>query len=53
MLQEKWQNKAHIYIRQYVNIENFENIDIKQVFYTKVVRKYWFKCYKWDFRHKR
>ena len=22
-------------------------------FYTNVVRKYWFKCYKWDFRHKR
>ena len=31
-LQEKWQNKAHIYIRQYVKIEIFENSDLKQVF---------------------
>ena len=35
MLQEKWQNKAHIYIRQYVHIEIFENIDMKQVFIQK------------------
>ena len=35
MLQEKWHNKAQIYIRQYVHIENFENIDMKQVFIQK------------------
>ena len=35
MLQEKWQNKAHIYIRQYVHIDFFENIDMKQVFIQK------------------
>ena len=32
MLQEKWQNKAHIHIRQYVHNYIFENIDMKQVF---------------------
>ena len=35
MLQEKWQNKAHIYIRHYVYIEIFEHIDLKQVFIQK------------------
>ena len=35
MLQEKWQNKAHLYIRQYVQIEFFENLDLKQVFIQK------------------
>ena len=29
MLQEKWQNKAHTYIGQYVDIAIFENIDMK------------------------
>ena len=35
MLQEKWQKKAHIYIRQYVHIEIFEKIDMKQVLIQK------------------
>ena len=35
MLQENWQNKANIYIRQNVQIEIFEKIDLKQVFIRK------------------
>ena len=31
MQQKKWQNKAHIYIRQYVQIRFFLNSDLKQV----------------------
>ena len=35
MLHKKWWNKAHIYIRQYVQTEIFENTDLKQVFIQK------------------
>ena len=37
MLQEKGQNKAHTYIRQYVQIGNFENSDLKNFFIPKLL----------------
>ena len=36
----------------YVKIEIFKNSGFSQGF-TKVVKKYRFKCHKWDFHHKR
>ena len=50
MSQEKWQNKAHMYKGQNVKIGIFEAVIwSKFFFYTKVVRKYRFKCHKWYF----
>ena len=39
MSQEKWQNKAHIHIGQYVKNGIFENSDLKQVSKQKLFQK--------------